>query len=417
MEFDRGQWYRGRVMASPTGIGAAAGAAAAGAAASAADAADAVFTVEFEDGQVLPDAKLAELHLPAEGGSDDDDDDDAAAANATPAVRSPAHDGAAAASPQANTAPVLADFQPCHQLVAAAPPGPLEAASAAASTAPSTQQRDKASIEATRREEQEKARIAIEASIEATRREEQEEARRAIEASTEATRREEREKARRKIEASIEATRREEQEKARLQIEATRREEQEKARHEIEASIEATRREEQEKARRAVEALRPPVIDVLDDSGAESEHRISPSPLAAERGNAHPLRERRRMESFVPHEGGGLKRRSQAPPDDAAGSMRRPRCELEKDVYLDRGSDVEKEEEEDDDEGASARRRKKGPRGKPVEQLGTNGNVIRTFATAVEAFQVTGTHNASISQACNGKIPYAGGFQWRFKPS
>ena len=326
MEFDRGQWYRGRVMAAPTGIGAAAGAAAAGAAASAADAADAVFTVEFEDGQVLPDAKLAELHLPAEGGSDDDDDDDAAAANATPAVRSPAHDGAAAASPQANTAPVLADFQPCHQLVAAAPPGPLEAASAAASTAPSTQQRDK-------------------------------------------------------------------------------------------ASIEATRREEQEKARRAVEALRPPVIDVLDDSGAESEHRISPSPLAAERGHAHPLRERRRMQSFVPHEGGGLKRRSQAPPDDAAGSMRRPRCELEKDVYLDRGSDVEKEEEEDDDEGASARRRKKGPRGKPVEQLGTNGNVIRTFATAVEAFQVTGTHNASISQACNGKIPYAGGFQWRFKPS
>merc|ERR1712185_413741 len=210
-------------MASPTGIGAAAGAAAAGAAASAADAADAVFTVEFEDGQVLPDAKLAELHLPAEGGSDDDDDDDAAAANATPAVRSPAHDGAAAASPQADTAPVLADFQPCHQLVAAAPPSPLEAASAAASTAPSTQQRDEASIEATRREEQEKARLAIEAFY------------------------------------------------------AMRREEQEKARRDIEASIEATRREEQGKARRAVEALRPPVIDVLDDSGAESEHRISPS--------------------------------------------------------------------------------------------------------------------------------------------
>ena len=95
--------------------------------------------------------------------------------------------------------------------------------------------------------------------------------------------------------------------------------------------------------------------------------------------------------------------------------MRRPRREFEKDVYLDRGSDVEKEGEDDDDEGASARRRKKGPRGKPVEQLDTNGNVIRTFATAVEAFQVTGVHNASISQACNGKIAKAGGFQWRLK--
>ena len=42
--------------------------------------------------------------------------------------------------------------------------------------------------------------------------------------------------------------------------------------------------------------------------------------------------------------------------------MRRPRRELEKDVYLDRGSDVEKDEEDDDDdEGASARRRKKDP--------------------------------------------------------
>ena len=96
----------------------------------------------------------------------------------------------------------------------------------------------------------------------------------------------------------------------------------------------------------------------------------------------------------------GIKRRSQAPPDDALNSMRRPRLDS-KDVYLDRGSDVEKEEEDDDDEGAIAADEKRTP-WKAVEQLGTNGNVVPTTG----GLQARSIHLA----AGNGKIPYAGGF-------
>ena len=57
----------------------------------------------------------------------------------------------------------------------------------------------------------------------------------------------------------------------------------------------------------------------------------------------------------------------------------------------------------------------RGYRGKPVEQLGGDGEVIREFRNAVEAGRYYGTDATTIRECCNGKCRTAGGRIWRYK--
>ena len=50
---------------------------------------------------------------------------------------------------------------------------------------------------------------------------------------------------------------------------------------------------------------------------------------------------------------------------------------------------------------------------KPVAQY-KNGKLIKRYASALEAERETGTDNGSISKACRGKRPHAGGFVWKY---
>lgn len=49
----------------------------------------------------------------------------------------------------------------------------------------------------------------------------------------------------------------------------------------------------------------------------------------------------------------------------------------------------------------------------PVEQIGLDGSVIRSFDSITEAANCIGLSRFSIKLCCDGKIKTAGGYQWR----
>jgi hypothetical protein len=52
---------------------------------------------------------------------------------------------------------------------------------------------------------------------------------------------------------------------------------------------------------------------------------------------------------------------------------------------------------------------------KTVSQLDTAGSVLKTFASAKQAYESTGVSRSHISEVVNGKRIKAGGFYWRFE--
>lgn len=54
------------------------------------------------------------------------------------------------------------------------------------------------------------------------------------------------------------------------------------------------------------------------------------------------------------------------------------------------------------------------PKGKKVEQLDLNGNVLNQFESLKQAEEATGVNLGSISLVCNNKRKTAGGYIWRF---
>ena len=58
-------------------------------------------------------------------------------------------------------------------------------------------------------------------------------------------------------------------------------------------------------------------------------------------------------------------------------------------------------------------RNTKGSHGKPVSQLGSDGEVLREFKTRTEAEEVTGISAVNIGRCCDGTRKQAGGYGWR----
>lgn len=57
---------------------------------------------------------------------------------------------------------------------------------------------------------------------------------------------------------------------------------------------------------------------------------------------------------------------------------------------------------------------KKSWNGKKIGQFDKDGNLIKIYNSAVEAYQETGISNTSIGKVCNGKAKTAGKFIWKF---
>ncbi len=57
----------------------------------------------------------------------------------------------------------------------------------------------------------------------------------------------------------------------------------------------------------------------------------------------------------------------------------------------------------------------KNPSARAVVQFNLNGNYINTYATAVEAYNITKTPPDGISKCCKGKQLTSGGFRWMYK--
>ena len=53
--------------------------------------------------------------------------------------------------------------------------------------------------------------------------------------------------------------------------------------------------------------------------------------------------------------------------------------------------------------------------GKPIVQLDLCNNVLRRFASALEAQKATGISNANINECCHKKRKTAGGYIWQFE--
>lgn len=51
---------------------------------------------------------------------------------------------------------------------------------------------------------------------------------------------------------------------------------------------------------------------------------------------------------------------------------------------------------------------------KPVQQFSMDGRLINTWSSMMEAERVTGVNQGNISSCCNGKLPTAGRFVWRY---
>ena len=51
----------------------------------------------------------------------------------------------------------------------------------------------------------------------------------------------------------------------------------------------------------------------------------------------------------------------------------------------------------------------------PIVQYSINGEYIREFIGATEAFEITGIHRQNISDALKGRRKQAGGFLWKYK--
>ena len=53
------------------------------------------------------------------------------------------------------------------------------------------------------------------------------------------------------------------------------------------------------------------------------------------------------------------------------------------------------------------------PKSKTTYQYDSSNNKLRSFDSRKEASETTGVAMCSISQVCNGKIPFAGGYIWK----
>lgn len=51
---------------------------------------------------------------------------------------------------------------------------------------------------------------------------------------------------------------------------------------------------------------------------------------------------------------------------------------------------------------------------KSVAQIDMDGNVVRIFDSLSDAERIFGYNHSNVSNCCNGKIPTAYGYKWRF---
>lgn len=59
-------------------------------------------------------------------------------------------------------------------------------------------------------------------------------------------------------------------------------------------------------------------------------------------------------------------------------------------------------------------RGEKNPKSKPVLQFTREGDFIREFSGQMEAKRILKIHSSTISKCCQGKVPHAGGFVWKY---